>query len=222
MKKLFRSNAFLGVLGGILGAIVMMAVFATLSYVDAAPTALPPDGNPTLNLGIGSWTELVNTGTVPAGFADGQDNGDGTGGDVYQAGNFYQRTFCIGHGMGPHRLRCDGDVTTDSAGRGVQTPYSMYASSFDTSSDSRLKENITDLGSVLDKVNQLNPANFEMKDQPGTKLGLIAQEVELLFPEAVSENSEGYKAIDYSQITTALIKAIQEQQEEIDQLKTGG
>ena len=112
----------------------------------------------------------------------------------------------------------------------------VYASSFKTTSDSTLKRNIRSLpGGALNKVLGLRPVSFKYKDEPDTlnsgrqNIGLIAQEVEAVIPEAVSFNRVGnVKAIDYDMIIPVLIKAIQEQetlieslQKEIKKLKSG-
>ena len=91
-------------------------------------------------------------------------------------------------------------------------------STFNTSSDARLK---TVLGKAegLEIVNKLNPVNFEWNESKEIQDGLIAQEVMEIIPHAVSKNSDGYYEMDYSRIVTPLIKAIQEQQKEIEELK---
>jgi len=114
--------------------------------------------------------------------------------------------------------------------------HRVYASSFKTTSDSTLKRNIRSLpGGALNKVMGLRPVSFKYKDEPDTlnrgrkSLGLIAQEVEAVIPEAVSFNRVGnVKAIDYDMIIPVLIKAMQEQetlieslQKEIKKLKSG-
>ena len=48
---------------------------------------------------------------------------------------------------------------------------------------------------------------------------MIAQEVMEIVPYAVSEDSDGYYQMDYSNLVTPLIKAVQEQQEQIEELK---
>ncbi|RZV55692.1 MAG: tail fiber domain-containing protein, partial [Flavobacteriaceae bacterium] len=90
-------------------------------------------------------------------------------------------------------------------------------------SDRRLKKNIEPLGTVLEKVNQLEVVDYNFIHQQESKkyTGLIAQEVEVLFPNLVvppNEESENY-TMDYSAFGVIAIKAIQEQQEEIDHLK---
>ena len=101
-----------------------------------------------------------------------------------------------------------GSITTD----GSNVAYN-------TSSDARLKNVLGD-AKGLDIVNQLNPVNFEWKETGDIQDGLIAQEVEPLIPEAVSLNEEtDFYEMDYSKLVTPLIKAVQEQQEQIEELK---
>ena len=89
---------------------------------------------------------------------------------------------------------------------------------YSTSSDARLK-NVLGEAKGLEIVNKLNPVNFEWKESKKIQDGLIAQEVEELIPHAVAVSEEGHYSMDYSQVVTPLIKAIQEQQKEIEELK---
>ena len=50
------------------------------------------------------------------------------------------------------------------------------------------------------------------------EIGLIAQEVEKEFPEIVRTDDKGYKSVMYDRLSVILLKAIQEQQTEIDNL----
>jgi trimeric autotransporter adhesin len=91
-------------------------------------------------------------------------------------------------------------------------------------SDIRLKKNISPLNNSLGSVLKLNGVNFdwrtdefpEMGFTKARQIGLIAQDVEKVFPELVNEGPNGYKSIDYSKITPVLIEAIKEQQKQID------
>ncbi|MEO1805214.1 MAG: tail fiber domain-containing protein [Bacteroidota bacterium] len=100
--------------------------------------------------------------------------------------------------------------------------YSNTNGSYVSTSDRRLKRDIKDMDQVLGKVLQLQPVSYYFKDQQaGTErvLGLIAQDVEPLFPQLVShEDTEEMDAygIDYSGFSVIAIKAIQEQQQTID------
>jgi hypothetical protein len=87
-------------------------------------------------------------------------------------------------------------------------------------SDISYKENIKPLESQLDIVNKLNPVSYNRIGQKENEIGFIAQEVEKLIPDLVSENSDGLKSLAYGNMTSILVKAIQELKAEIDELKT--
>ena len=81
-------------------------------------------------------------------------------------------------------------------------------------SDRRLKEDITPLSGMLDKVKGLNPVSYKWIDKEnsgaGTNLGFIAQEVEEVFPEVTYETVEGMKGLNYPGLISPLTKALQE------------
>jgi len=55
----------------------------------------------------------------------------------------------------------------------------------------------------------------------GIQLGLIAQEVEKIFPELVKTDNNGYKAIAYDKLTAVLVEGMKEQQKQIEIIQTG-
>ena len=83
-------------------------------------------------------------------------------------------------------------------------------------SDSRLKTAVTTIPSALEKILSLRGVTFEWKQEEfpernfadGTQIGLIAQEVEAVFPELVSQGE--YKAVSYASLVSPLIEAIKE------------
>ena len=88
------------------------------------------------------------------------------------------------------------------------------------SSDKRLKKNIRDAKSQIKNINKLHVHSFEWKASGRTvRAGLVAQELQEVYPELVIRNTDGYLAIDYINMVPYLIKTIQEQQEEISNLK---
>lgn len=90
--------------------------------------------------------------------------------------------------------------------------------SYNPMSDISLKKDIAVLPQVLKKVTQLQPCSYRFKDDnsEGNKsIGLIAQEVEPLFPEVVNEK-DGVKGINYDAFAIIAIQAIKEQQEMIE------
>ena len=78
----------------------------------------------------------------------------------------------------------------------------MQATAFNVSSDRRLKTNIQaqDSGSVLSRLEQLQTYSYEYLANPnlGRRIGVIAQEIQSLFPEAVATRADGMMSVDYS------------------------
>ena len=93
----------------------------------------------------------------------------------------------------------------------------------DKSSDRRLKENILSTSvQALNEINQLNLVSFDfIKDKKHEEIGLIAQEVERIIPQAISrnpDNPEDYLHIDYTALVPYLIKAIQELNQKLEEV----
>jgi hypothetical protein len=90
-------------------------------------------------------------------------------------------------------------------------------------SDARLKKNIVDLDQVMGRVMELQPKNYQMKDVADDRIqiGLIAQELEKVFPEFVyyGGDDQVVYTVDYAGLSVVALKAIQEQQAQIDALK---
>ncbi len=78
----------------------------------------------------------------------------------------------------------------------------MQATAFNVSSDRRLKTNVQaqDSGSVLSRLEQLQTYSYEYLANPnlGRRIGVIAQEIQSLFPEAVATRADGMMSVDYS------------------------
>ncbi len=99
---------------------------------------------------------------------------------------------------------------------------------YTTSSDYRLKENVTPLENGLDRLNQLKPVKFNWIESGQEEEGFIAHEVDEIFSDAVVGEKDAVKddgtvspqTMDYGRITPLLVKAIQEQQTIIEDLKT--
>jgi hypothetical protein len=95
----------------------------------------------------------------------------------------------------------------------------VYAQQFITLSDASAKTNIRTFNkSVLSGISLLEPKVFQYCSSPGFRpdpqdgeeVGLIAQELESIFPECVKEGPGGKKYINYQSLTIVLLKAIQE------------
>ena len=103
-----------------------------------------------------------------------------------------------------------------------------------TISDSRFKTNISTITSPVDKVKQLRGVTFDWmkgKQSGSADIGVIAQEVEAVFPELVQNRplplwetkdasiSGSYKTVDYERLAAVLIESVKEQQTKLEQLE---
>lgn len=94
-------------------------------------------------------------------------------------------------------------------------------------SDARFKRGIRTLPDALDKVERLRGVNYEWKTDEfadhgfpaGEQIGLVAQEVKEIVPQAVVAQKDGYLAVDYARLVPLLIEAIKEQQRRIESLE---
>jgi hypothetical protein len=114
-----------------------------------------------------------------------------------------------------------GITPTNTAGR-FEASNDIVAYS---TSDKRWKNNIVKIDSPLEKISQISGVEFDwIEDEPfhgnkGHDVGVIAQEIELVIPEAVQTRESGMKAVQYDKIIPLLIEAIKELQKEIKELK---
>ena len=140
----------------------------------------------------------------PGGTANGHANFVGEVGTSYKALSF-ERT--VGGGE-------VGSVVTNAS-----------STTYNTSSDYRLKENIDYTWDATTRLKQLKPARFNwIADDTNTLLeGFLAHEVSSIVPEAVSgekdavddDNNPDYQGIDHSKLVPLMVKTIQELEERI-------
>ncbi len=121
--------------------------------------------------------------------------------------------------------------STGKVGVGTTTPQESFvvagnaiftgdvtALSVTETSDANLKENVEDLVYGMDDIMKLRPVSFDYIANGRHSLGFIAQEVKEVIPELV-HGSEGSYSLNYSIMTSLLTRGIQQQQEEIENLK---
>ena len=111
------------------------------------------------------------------------------------------------------------DIVIINSSAGVRLDYA--ATSWVSNSDENIKENIVSLENVLDKIKDIRCVNYNLKDEEIYKkrLGFIAQDFQKDFKEVVSESNEGILGLHYTETIPILMKAIQEQQTIIEDLK---
>jgi hypothetical protein len=178
-----------------------------------------------------SWGErmrITSGGTV-------QVRGEGQFGLDFNANNYIQISENQIRRIGNNTLFINnsntGDVSININGGGTfVNGTNGYGRAVTNSSDERIKKNIVKIDNALDKVINMNGVYYEFNTEnelgvnvpSGNKrIGLIAQQIESILPEAVftpKEDNEP-KSIDYSGMVGLLVNAIQELKAEIDALK---
>jgi hypothetical protein len=102
----------------------------------------------------------------------------------------------------------------------ITTNDDVNATAFYYTSDRRLKEAIETLDGALDKVLQLEGVSFQWKNGGRKDIGVIAQDIERVYPELVKiDPLTGFKSVEYGNLIAPLIEAIKEQQEKIESLE---
>lgn len=176
--------------------------------------AVPTDTDTTYSAGSG----LDLTGTTFSVEADLRDGIEYVGRDTndYIAIGTTTIEFAIDGGVRA-RMENDGDFHAD----GDLIAYST------TISDERLKTNIVGIENAVAKVGQLNGYTFEYKADGKVSAGVIAQEVEAVLPEAVTEkllplktdDGQEYKVVNYDALHGLLIEAIKELSARVEALE---
>lgn len=123
---------------------------------------------------------------------------------------------------GAERLRVNGSgnvgIGTSAPTEKLHVNGKVLAVSYEYTSDERLKKNITTIPYALETVNQLNGVTFDWRvdefperNMPKERTyGFIAQEVEKHVPELVSTGGDGFKSVQYGNITALLVEAVKE------------
>ena len=89
-------------------------------------------------------------------------------------------------------------------------------------SDERLKQNIKEITQdKMDDLFTLNTIIFNYKNDKTNKIhyGVLAQDVEKVFPELVEDNMSGYKTVNYQELLPLMLAKIKNMQHQIDELK---
>ena len=122
----------------------------------------------------------------------------------------------------------------DGSGTSGNVYRAQNESTWDTTSDRRIKKNIVNNNNGLDLLNKIQVRNFEYRKEeeitelpskcvvrsPGTKLGVIAQEVQGILPDIVEEGVGGCLSVKPDNITWYLVNAVKELSAEVEALKS--
>jgi hypothetical protein len=89
----------------------------------------------------------------------------------------------------------------------------VQAESFNSASDIRLKKDVVELDGALDKIDSIRGVHYHWINEEQSKerqVGVIAQEIQAVYPELVMEGGNGYLSVDYPKLTAVLIQSIKE------------
>jgi hypothetical protein len=153
---------------------------------------------------------------------------------IFDVGNYSNRNFVSVNGttVSTHLLADSiGTPTVNGDLRITQflrlSGSGCYTGTWTQCSDLKLKKKIKRIDNALNKILNLRGVIYQWrtdefpnyKFEEGEKIGLIAQDVEKVFPELVRTESDGMKSVNYSNLTAVLVEAVKEQQKIIDEQK---
>ena len=127
-------------------------------------------------------------------------------------------TLQVANRTGGTVLQVNGNMTVTGTLTVNATTYS---------SDARFKQHVRPLAGALASVLALRGVRYEWNAlgvaRGGTagagQVGVIAQELEKVYPELVATDAQGYKSVNYAQLTPVLLEALKEQQQQLDALR---
>lgn len=195
----------LGVAYGGTGAATLAANSVILGNGTSAVQAVAPGtaGNVLTSDGT-TWVSSAPTG--------GGGGGGATLSTVASSGTYYL-------GLTANTTGSWTDARVDAANL-YYTPGddTLFATNFNTASDATLKDNIHTIENATSIVNQMRGVGFDWKSNKKKSYGVIAQEIEALFPELVND-VEGRKSVNYNALIGFLIEAVKELSAEVERLK---
>jgi hypothetical protein len=132
-----------------------------------------------------------------------------TGSNLLVVSNSSTTTPLLYGNFSSNKMRVNGDIEATGT--------------ITTVSDASLKQNITELTGVTEKLDLIRGVYFDwiksgntgLLLREGRQIGVIAQEVEKVYPELVIKDDKGYKTMDYTKLTAVLLQAIKEQKLQI-------
>lgn len=175
---------------------------------------------------------LVNSGDMRINYSGGGWGGTGGaytnlffGDDESLCG--YKLIHANSNVIGWHGGCGDSWLSYWSQGGSQYTPGSISAGAFYYNSDAALKKDITTIPNALEKIIQLRGVEFLWKKDDSPSVGVIAQEVEKVFPELVTAypldpakpDGPKLKSVEYGNLVGPLIEAVKELKKENDELR---
>ena len=174
-----------------------------------------------LNFGSGTGYFMMSTTDVSGGNETGGVRGDGDNIAIWSPGD------------GGRLLRIlDEDNWSDNNGNpydnGAERAYVDANGNFVQVSDRNKKDNIRSIENPIDKIMKIGgytyqfklaPAEIQKGQTPVSNSGVLAQELQVVLPEAVQQNDSGEYFVNYAAITPLLIEGMKAQQKQIESQK---
>ena len=169
----------------------------------------------------GSASTVMGKGTIASDFGSlviGQYNliGSTVTNSATEA-NYANTAFVIGNGTASNaksdafKVMVNGNTTV---GNDLTVSGDVVVSS-----DARLKANIVSLGSTLAKLLLIDGKTYTMKKNGKQKIGVLAQDIQKVFPELVTTDDKDMMAVNYQGLVPVLINALKEQDDKISRLE---
>ena len=192
-----RNNTASGLYSTVMGE----STTASANYSTAMGSYTTASG--TYSIGMGYRTTASDFASVVIG----QYNSSGSSATSATSFSTSNTAFVIGNGTASNaksdafKVMFNGDATVSND--------LTVSGDVNITSDARLKSNIVSLGSTLSKLLQIDGKFYEMKGKQ--KIGVLAQEIQEVFPELVSEDDNEMLAVNYQGLVPVLINALKEQ-----------
>jgi hypothetical protein len=149
----------------------------------------------------------------------GRYNLTGTEGNSGSPTGFFtaNNAFVIGNGTADS-ARSDAFVVKFSGNTTINNDLTVTGDIV-VSSDAKLKANIVSLGSTLAKLLLIDGKRYTMKKNGKQKIGVLAQDIQKVFPELVTTDNKEMLAVNYQGLVPVLINALKEQDDKISRLE---
>ena len=149
----------------------------------------------------------------------GRYNLTGTEGNSGSPTGFFtaNNAFVIGNGTADS-ARSDAFVVKFSGNTTINNDLTVTGDIV-VSSDAKLKANIVSLGSTLAKLLLIDGKTYTMKKNGKQKIGVLAQDIQKVFPELVTTDNKEMLAVNYQGLVPVLINALKEQDDKISRLE---
>ena len=175
------------------------------------------------NTGVGRQSLYANTtgmNNATLGFNSGAAITTGSNNTIigsYAGSAALSDTIVLSDGQGIVRMILNTSGTTVGSTSGTGTKP-IYATAFNVTSDMRLKKDIQIIPNALERLTSLEGVTYnwnhdfhpELNLGDKHQMGVLAQHVEKVFPEAVSTNSTGIKSVAYTMLIAPIIESLKE------------